>query len=249
MLLIPAIDLKDGRCVRLRQGNLNDATIFSEDPAAMAAHWLEQGARRLHLVDLNGAVNGKPGNSTSIKAILDTVGHKIPVQIGGGIRNLDTIENYLAEGVSHIIIGTAAIQDPVFFKDACARFPGRIMAGLDARHGKIATHGWHTLLEENVLEVAQKLEEAGCAAIIYTDIERDGMLCGLNLEATVQLAQQVSLPIFASGGIADLNDIEALCAAQHTGIRGAILGRSLYENTLNFQLAQKRVDACSPSHE
>jgi phosphoribosylformimino-5-aminoimidazole carboxamide ribotide isomerase len=241
MLLIPAIDLKDGRCVRLRQGDLDDATVFSEDPA-MATRWLDQGARRLHLVDLNGAVAGKPKNEAPIKAILDAVGDDIPVQIGGGIRDLDTIERYLDAGISYVIIGTAAVKNPGFLQDACGAFPGQIIVGLDARDGKIATDGWSKLTRHDVLDLAKKFEDYGCEAIIYTDIGRDGMLSGVNVEATVRLAQHVRIPVYASGGIAGIQDIEALCAVEEEGVEGAILGRSIYEGTLDFQAAQARAD-------
>lgn len=242
MLLIPAIDLKDGRCVRLRQGDLDDATVFSEDPASMASKWLEQGARRLHLVDLNGAVAGKPKNEAPIKAILDAVGDDIPVQIGGGIRDLDTIERYLDAGISYVIIGTAAVKNPGFLQDACGAFPGQIIVGLDARDGKIATDGWSKLTRHDVLDLAKKFEDYGCEAIIYTDIGRDGMLSGVNVEATVRLAQHVRIPVYASGGIAGIQYIEALCAVEEEGVEGAILGRSIYEGTLDFQAAQARAD-------
>jgi phosphoribosylformimino-5-aminoimidazole carboxamide ribotide isomerase len=242
MLLIPAIDLKDGRCVRLRQGDLDDATVFSEEPAAMAKHWLELGARRLHLVDLNGAVAGKPANTAAIKAILEAVDDEIPVQIGGGIRDLDTIERYLDAGISYVIIGTAAVKNPGFLHDACGAFPGSIIVGLDARDGKVATDGWSKLTKHDVLDLGKKFEDYGCEAIIYTDIGRDGMLSGVNVEATVRLAQHVRIPVFASGGIAGIADIEALCAVEDEGIEGAILGRSIYEGTLDFEAAQARAD-------
>ncbi|MCD0505043.1 1-(5-phosphoribosyl)-5-[(5-phosphoribosylamino)methylideneamino]imidazole-4-carboxamide isomerase [Bordetella petrii] len=245
MLLIPAIDLKDGRCVRLRQGDLDEATVFSEDPAAMATRWLDLGARRLHLVDLNGAVAGKPKNDAPIKAILDAVGDDIPVQIGGGIRDLDTIEYYLDAGISYVIIGTAAVKNPGFLHDACGAFPGNIIVGLDARDGKIATDGWSKLTRHDVLDLAKKFEDYGCEGIIYTDISRDGMLSGVNVDATVRLAQHVRIPVFASGGIAGIQDIEALCAVQDEGVEGAILGRSIYEGTLDFQAAQARADELS----
>jgi phosphoribosylformimino-5-aminoimidazole carboxamide ribotide isomerase len=242
MLLIPAIDLQDGRCVRLRQGDLDDATIFSNDPAAMAAQWLEQGARRLHLVDLNGAVAGKPKNEAAIKSIIKAIGGEIPVQIGGGIRTLDTIERYLDSGISYVIIGTAAVKDPGFLRDACSAFPGNIIVGLDARDGKVATDGWSKLTRHDVLDLARKFEDYGCEAIIYTDIGRDGMLTGVNIDATVALAQRVTIPIFASGGVTDLEDIKALCAVEDQGVQGAILGRSLYEGTLDFAAAQNLAD-------
>ncbi len=242
MLLIPAIDLKDGRCVRLRQGDLDDATIFSDDPAAMASQWLEQGARRLHLVDLNGAIAGKPKNEAAIKSIIEAVADDIPVQIGGGIRDLDTIERYLDAGISYVIIGTAAVKDPGFLRDACSAFPGNIIVGLDARDGKVATDGWSKLTRHDVLDLARKFEDYGCEAIVYTDIGRDGMLSGVNIEATVKLAQHVNIPIIASGGVTDLRDIEALCAVEDEGVEGAILGRSLYEGTLDFAAAQDMAD-------
>ncbi len=242
MLLIPAIDLKDGQCVRLRQGDLGDATIFSEDPAAMAAQWLEQGARRLHLVDLNGAVAGTPKNQMAIKSILAAMDNQIPVQIGGGIRDLDTIEKYLDIGLSYVIIGTAAVKDPGFLRDACSAFPGNIIVGLDAREGKVATDGWSKLTRHDVLDIARKFEDYGCEAIIYTDIGRDGMLSGVNIDATVKLAQHVNIPIIASGGVTDLSDIRALCDVEEEGVEGAILGRSIYEGTLDFAAAQNLAD-------
>ena len=242
MLLIPAIDLQDGRCVRLRQGDLDDATIFSEDPASMARRWLDAGARRLHLVDLNGAVAGKPKNEASIRAIIDAVGSDIPVQIGGGIRDLDTIERYLDGGISYVIIGTAAVKNPGFLHDACSAFPGNIIVGLDARDGKVATDGWSKLTRHDVVDLARKFEDYGCEAIIYTDIGRDGMLSGVNVEATVRLAQSVRIPVFASGGIASIVDVEKLCEVYDEGVEGAILGRSIYEGTLDFQAAQARPD-------
>ncbi|HLV28298.1 MAG TPA: 1-(5-phosphoribosyl)-5-[(5-phosphoribosylamino)methylideneamino]imidazole-4-carboxamide isomerase [Burkholderiaceae bacterium] len=247
MLLIPAIDLQDGRCVRLRQGDLNDSTIFSDSPAAMAEQWIDQGARRLHLVDLNGAVAGKPKNEAAIKSILAAVGDEIPVQIGGGIRDLDTIERYLDNGLSYVIIGTAAVKDPGFLRDACSAFPGNIIVGLDARDGKVATDGWSKLTRHDVLDLARKFEDYGVESIIYTDIGRDGMLSGVNIEATVRLAQTVSIPVIASGGVTDLSDIEALCAVASEGVEGAILGRSIYEGTLDFAAAQERADELTTS--
>ena len=242
MLLIPAIDLQDGRCVRLRQGDLNDSTIFSDSPATMAEQWLDQGARRLHLVDLNGAVAGKPRNEAAIREIIETVADDIPVQIGGGIRDLDTIERYLDNGISYVIIGTAAVKNPGFLRDACSAFPGNIIVGLDARDGKVATDGWSKLTRHSVEDLARKFEDYGVESIIYTDIGRDGMLTGVNVEATVQLAQSVNIPVIASGGVTDMRDIEALCAVEEEGIEGAILGRSIYEGTLDFAAAQQRAD-------
>ena len=242
MLLIPAIDLKDGHCVRLKQGDMNDATVFSEDPAAMARHWVAQGARRLHLVDLNGAVAGRPKNESVIKAIVDAVGGSIPVQLGGGIRDLDTIERYLDDGIAYIIIGTAAVKNPGFLHDACGAFPGQIIVGLDAREGKVATDGWSKLTGHEVIDLAKKFESYGVEAIIYTDIGRDGMLTGINLDATVKLAQAVSVPVIASGGLSSLSDVEALCAIEDEGIEGVICGRAIYSGDLDFKQAQARAD-------
>ncbi len=242
MLLIPAIDLKDGHCVRLKQGDLNDATIFSEDPAAMARHWVAQGARRLHLVDLNGAVAGRPKNESVIKAIVEAVGGSIPVQLGGGIRDLDTIERYLDDGIAYIIIGTAAVKNPGFLHDACGAFPGQIIVGLDAREGKVATDGWSKLTGHEVIDLAKKFEGYGVEAIIYTDIGRDGMLTGINIDATLKLAQAVSVPVIASGGLSSLSDVAALCAIEDEGIEGVICGRAIYSGDLDFKQAQARAD-------
>ncbi len=242
MLLIPAIDLKDGRCVRLRQGDMNDATVFSEDPAEMASKWVEQGARRLHLVDLNGAIAGKPKNESAIRAIVDAVGARVPVQLGGGIRDLDTIERYLDSGISYVIIGTAAVKNPGFLHDACSAFPGQVIVGLDAKDGKVATDGWSKLTGHDVLDLGRKFEGYGVEAIIYTDIGRDGMLSGVNIEATVRLARELSIPVIASGGMTNLTDVENLCAVEDEGVAGAILGRAIYEGTLDFQAAQQRAD-------
>ena len=250
MLLIPAIDLKDGHCVRLKQGDMEQATVFSEDPAEMARHWLAQGARRLHLVDLNGAFAGKPRNELAVRAIIKAVREyaidndvdEIPVQLGGGIRDLDTIERYLDGGLSYIIIGTAAVKSPGFLHDACSAFPGQIIVGLDARDGKVATDGWSKLSGHEVLDLAKKFEDYGCEAIVYTDIGRDGMMGGVNIDATVKLAQAVRIPIIASGGVHVLADVEALCAVQDEGIEGVICGRSIYEGTLDLTSAQERAD-------
>lgn len=245
MLLIPAIDLKDGKCVRLRQGDLDDATIFSDDPVEVAVRWATLGAERLHLVDLNGAIAGKPLNESVIKAILAEVGDDLPVQIGGGIRDLDTIERYLDAGISYVIIGTAAVKSPGFLQDACVAFPGNIIVGLDARDGKVATDGWSKLTKHHVADLAKKFEDYGCEGIIYTDIGRDGMLTGVNIEATVALAQHVRIPVIASGGITNMTDIDALLAVEDQGVEGAILGRSIYEGTLDFKAALDRVRAQS----
>lgn len=249
MLLIPAIDLKDGHCVRLRQGDLNDVTVFSDDPAEMAIQWLDKGARRLHLVDLNGAVAGQPRNKDAITAIVDAIDDEIPIQIGGGIRDLDTVEYYLDNGISYIIIGTAAVKDPGFLSDACSAFPGHIIVGLDARDGKVATDGWSKLSRHDVFDLARKFEDYGCEAIIYTDIGRDGMLSGVNIEATVKLAQHVRIPIFASGGVSSIDDIRALCEVHTEGVDGAILGRSLYEGTLDFADAQDLADSLTDTDD
>jgi phosphoribosylformimino-5-aminoimidazole carboxamide ribotide isomerase len=212
----------------------------------MSNLWLDRGARRLHLVDLKGAVAGKPKNESVIRAIVDSVGSDIPVKIGGGIRDLDTIERYLDFGITYVIIGTAAVKNPGFLHDACGAFPGSIIVGLDARDGKVATDGWSKLTKHDVLDMAKKFEDYGCEAIIYTDIGRDGMLTGVNIEATVRLAQHVRIPVIASGGVTDMRDIEALCAVEAEGIEGAILGRSIYEGTLDFEAAQLRADELAP---
>ena len=242
MLLIPAIDLKDGHCVRLKQGEMNDSTVFGEDPAAMARRWLDAGARRLHLVDLNGAFAGKPVNEAAIRAIIREVGDEIPVQLGGGIRDLDTIERYLDDGLSYIIIGTAAVKNPGFLKDACSAFGGHIIVGLDAKDGKVATDGWSKLTGHEVIDLAKKFEDYGCEAIVYTDIGRDGMMGGVNIEATVRLAQSMTIPVFASGGLAGIADIEKLCAVEDEGVEGVICGRSIYTGALDFAQAQARAD-------
>ena len=242
MLIIPAIDLKDGHCVRLKQGLMEDATVFSEDPGAMAATWLKQGARRLHLVDLNGAFAGKPVNEKAIKAIVDAVGGEIPIQLGGGIRDLDTIERYLDDGISYVIIGTAAVKNPGFLHEACDAFPGHIIVGLDAKDGKVAVDGWSKLTGHDVLDLARKFEGYGVEAVVYTDIGRDGMLTGVNIEATVALAQGLKIPVIASGGITNLEDVRRLCAVEAEGIMGAITGRAIYEGTLDFAAAQALAD-------
>lgn len=242
MLLIPAIDLKDGKCVRLKQGDMNDSTTFGEDPAAMARRWLEAGARRLHLVDLNGAFAGKPVNEAAVKSIIAEVGDQIPVQLGGGIRDLDTIERYLDDGLSYVIIGTAAVKSPGFLKDACSAFGGHIIVGLDAKDGKVATDGWSKLTGHEVIDLARKFEDYGVEAVIYTDIGRDGMLTGINIEATVKLAQALSIPVIASGGLAGIADIERLCEVEGEGVEGVICGRSIYTGALDFVGAQRRAD-------
>jgi phosphoribosylformimino-5-aminoimidazole carboxamide ribotide isomerase len=246
MLIIPAIDLKDGKCVRLKQGVMDDATVFSEDPGAMAAHWLKLGARRLHVVDLNGAAAGRPKNGQAIKAIVSAVGDKIPIQLGGGIRDLDTIESYLDSGIAYIIIGTAAVKTPGFLQDACSAFTGHIMVALDAKDGKVAVDGWSKMTGHDVVDLALKFQDYGVEAVIYTDIGRDGMLTGVNIEATVALARELTVPVVASGGITNLEDVKALCAVEAEGISGAITGRAVYQGTLNFSDAQKLADQLSP---
>ena len=253
MLLIPAIDLKDGHCVRLKQGDMDQATVFSEDPGEMALHWLEQGARRLHLVDLNGAFAGKPKNEAAVRAIIKVVQSyaeendldEIPIQLGGGIRDLDTIDRYLNNGLSYIIIGTAAVKSPGFLRDACSAFPGQVIVGLDAKDGKVATDGWSKMSGHEVIDLAKKFEGYGVEAIVYTDIGRDGMMGGVNIEATVKLAQAVTIPVIASGGVHVLADVEALCAVQDEGIEAVICGRSIYEGTLDLRTAQERADQLS----
>ncbi len=242
MLLIPAIDLKDGHCVRLKQGDMDQSTTFGEDPAAMARKWRDAGARRLHLVDLNGAFAGKPKNYAAIKAILKEVGSEIPVQLGGGIRDLDTIEKYIDGGLRYVIIGTAAVKNPGFLKDACSAFGGHIIVGLDAKDGKVATDGWSKLTGHEVVDLAKKFEDWGVESIVYTDIGRDGMLTGINIEATVKLAQALTIPVIASGGLGSMRDIENLCAVENEGIEGVICGRAIYSGDLDFAAAQARAD-------
>ena len=242
MLLIPAIDLKDGHCVRLKQGDMDQSTTFGEDPAAMARKWRDAGARRLHLVDLNGAFAGKPKNYAAIKAILKEVGSEIPVQLGGGIRDLDTIEKYIDGGLRYVIIGTAAVKNPGFLKDACSAFGGHIIVGLDAKDGKVATDGWSKLTGHEVVDLAKKFEDWGVESIIYTDIGRDGMLSGINIEATVKLAQALTIPVIASGGLGSMRDIEQLCAVEEEGVEGVICGRAIYSGDLDFAAAQARAD-------
>jgi phosphoribosylformimino-5-aminoimidazole carboxamide ribotide isomerase len=241
MLIIPAIDLKDGQCVRLRQGLMDDSTVFSDDPVAMAARWVEAGCRRLHLVDLNGAFAGEPVNGGVVTAIAKAF-PKLPVQIGGGIRDLETIEHYVRAGVSYVIIGTKAVKEPEFVAQACAAFPGKIIVGLDARDGFVATDGWAEVSQVQAADLARRFDADGVSAIVYTDIARDGMMQGVNVEATVAMADASSIPVIASGGITNLDDIRALNAVAASGIVGAITGRAIYEGTLDVSEAQRLCD-------
>ena len=241
MLLIPAIDIKDGKCVRLKQGRMDDDTVYSDDPVAVAARWVAAGARRLHLVDLNGAAVGKPVNSEVIHEIAQAF-PQLPVQVGGGIRDEDTIQTYLNAGVSFVIVGTKAVTAPHFVSDICLEFPGHIIVGLDVRDGKVAIDGWSKLSRHDAADLALKFEEDGVEGIIFTDIRRDGMLNGLNLEATVEFARNLRIPVIASGGVTNLDDIRALCAVEGEGIVGAVTGRAIYEGTLDFKVAQALAD-------
>ncbi|HZZ94664.1 MAG TPA: 1-(5-phosphoribosyl)-5-[(5-phosphoribosylamino)methylideneamino]imidazole-4-carboxamide isomerase [Usitatibacter sp.] len=239
MLIIPAIDLKDGQCVRLEQGRMEKATVFSGKPGQTATQWAVKGARRLHVVDLNGAIAGKPRNESAVKEIIAAVDSDIPIQLGGGIRDLDTIERYLDDGVSYVIIGTAAVKNPGFLHEACDAFPGHIMVGLDAKDGKVATDGWSKLTGHDVVDLAKRFQDYGVEAVIYTDIGRDGMMTGVNIEATVRLAQALVVPVIASGGLTSLDDIRKLCEVENEGITGCIAGRAIYEGRLDFAQALK----------
>ena len=241
MLIIPAIDIKDGKCVRLSQGRMDQATIYADDPVSMADKWVRAGARRLHIVDLDGAVKGRPSNADIIHAIAEAC-PDVPLQVGGGIRDEDSIQAYLDVGVSYVIIGTRAVTTPHFVSDVCLEFPGHIIVGLDAKDGKLATNGWSKLSHHDAIDMAQRFEEDGVAAIIFTDIGRDGMLNSVNIEATVRLCRAITIPVIASGGITNLADIRRLCEAKEEGIYGAITGRAIYENTLDFGAAQRLAD-------
>ncbi|WP_237132945.1 1-(5-phosphoribosyl)-5-[(5-phosphoribosylamino)methylideneamino]imidazole-4-carboxamide isomerase [Pseudohongiella sp. O18] len=246
MLVIPAIDLKDGQCVRLRQGRMEDSTVFSDNPVQTAQHWKEQGARRLHLVDLNGAFAGEPVNGAIVEAIAKAY-PDLPLQIGGGIRDLKTIEYYLGVGVQYVIIGTQAVKEPVFVTQACREFPGRVIVGLDAKDGWVATDGWAEVSTTNVVDLAQQFADDGVEAIIYTDIARDGMMQGVNVEATVRLASATRVPVIASGGVSRMEDIAELVSVAKTpsggGIMGAITGRAIYEGALDLAAAQAYCDS------
>lgn len=241
MLVIPAIDLKKGQCVRLRQGRMDAVTVFSPDPVATAARWVEAGARRLHIVDLDGAVSGAPANAEVIRNIAEQY-PELPIQVGGGIRDEDTVQAYLDAGVHYIIVGTKAVSAPHFVNDLCMKFPARIIVGLDAREGRVAIDGWSKLSRHDVIDMAQHFEQDGVAAIVYTDISRDGMMQGLNVEATARLAEAVAVPVIASGGVSGLDDIRALCENGDAGIEGVIVGRALYEDTLDLGEAQRLAD-------
>ena len=241
MLVIPAIDLKDGQCVRLRQGLMEESTVFSDDPLAMATRWVNEGARRLHLVDLNGAFEGEPVNAAAVQAIARAY-PELPIQIGGGIRDLATIAQYLDAGVSYVIIGTKAVKEPEFVRLACREFPGKVIVGVDAKDGLVATDGWAELSTVAATELAKSLEQAGVSAIVYTDIAKDGMMQGVNVEATVEMARASCIPVIASGGISRLEDIAALTPYSQEGIAGAITGRAIYEGTINLAEAQALAD-------
>jgi len=243
VLIIPAIDLKDGHCVRLQQGDMSTATVFGDDPVAMAKHWAAQGARRLHVVDLNGAVAGRPKNEKVIREMVKAVGDAMPIQLGGGIRDLDTIESYIDAGVTYVIIGTAAVKNPGFLSDASYAFPGHIIAGLDAKDGKVAVEGWSKMTGHDVVDLAKKYEDYGIEALVYTDIGRDGMMTGINIEATLKLAQAIKIPLIASGGLNSIKDVETVCLKlMPEGVIGAITGRALYEGKIDFKKAQAAAD-------
>jgi len=244
MLIIPAIDLKDGQCVRLRQGLMEDSTVFSDDPVAMAAQWVKAGTRRLHLVDLNGAFAGEPVNGEVVTAIAKAY-PALPIQIGGGIRSLETIEAYMKAGVSYVIIGTKAVREPEFVGEACRAFPGKVIVGLDAKNGLVATDGWAEVSDVKATDLARQFDALGVSAIVYTDIARDGMMQGVNVEATVEMAKASSIPVIASGGITNMDDIKALASVASSGICGAITGRAIYEGTLDVAEAQAYCDQVS----
>ncbi|MCH6564441.1 MAG: 1-(5-phosphoribosyl)-5-[(5-phosphoribosylamino)methylideneamino]imidazole-4-carboxamide isomerase [Proteobacteria bacterium] len=241
MILIPAIDLKQGQCVRLRQGRMEDSTVFSDDPVAMAGKWVSQGCQRLHLVDLDGAFEGKPVNADVIEEITAAF-PDLPIQIGGGIRTVETVEAYLAAGVSFVIIGTQAVKKPEFVTELCAEFPGNVIVGIDARNGMVAVQGWAEDSDQSAEHLAQRFEDQGVSAIVYTDINRDGMMQGINLEATRLLAESVNIPVIASGGATDMEDIKQLNSVKDSGIEGVILGRALYERTISLPEAQRYID-------
>ncbi|MFT5658518.1 MAG: phosphoribosylformimino-5-aminoimidazole carboxamide ribotide isomerase [Gammaproteobacteria bacterium] len=241
MILIPAIDLKQGQCVRLRQGRMEDSTVFSDDPVAMASQWVSQGCKRLHLVDLDGAFEGQPVNADVIEEIC-AAHPDLPIQIGGGIRTIETAEAYLEAGVSYVIIGTQAVKNPEFVTELCVEFPGKVIVGIDAKNGMVAVQGWAESSDQSAENLARKFEDQGVSAIVYTDINRDGMMQGVNVEATRQLASAISIPVIASGGVTDMNDIIKLNEVKDSGIEGVIIGRALYERTISLEQAQQYVD-------
>lgn len=242
MLIIPAIDLKDGACVRLRQGLMDESTVYGDDPVEMAQRWADAGTRRLHLVDLNGAFDGKPVNGDAVAAIAKSFPN-LPIQMGGGIRDLATIEHYILAGVSYLIIGTKAVKEPEFVAEACREFPGHIIVGLDAKDGLVATDGWAEVSGIKAVELAKRFEQEGVSSIVYTDISRDGMMQGVNVEQTVAMAHASTIPVIASGGITNMDDIKALQAVASEGILGAITGRAIYEGTLDVAEAQAYCDS------
>lgn len=244
MLLIPAIDIKDGKCVRLRQGNMDDVTVFADDPVSAAQRWVESGAQRLHIVDLDGATVGEPVNAEVVHRITELY-PELPIQIGGGIRDEDGVQAYLEAGVQYVILGTKAVNEPHFVSDLCVEFPRHIIVGLDAREGKLAVDGWSKLSKHNLIDLAQQFESDGVEAILYTDISRDGMLSGVNVEATKELAESIRIPVIAAGGLTDLNDLKAVCAVEESGVQGVIAGRAIYEGTLDFAEGLKLVKAYS----
>ncbi len=233
MLLIPAIDIKDGKCVRLRQGNMADVTVFADDPVTAARRWVEIGAQRLHIVDLDGAVAGKPVNAEVVHRIAEMY-PELPIQIGGGIRDEDGVQAYLEAGVQYVILGTKAVNEPHFVSDLCVEFPRHIIVGLDAREGKLAVDGWSKLSKHNLIDLAQQFENDGVEAILYTDISRDGMLSGVNVEATKELAESIRIPVIAAGGLTDLKDLQAVCEVAESGVQGVVAGRAIYQGTLDF---------------
>ena len=245
MILFPAIDLKDGKCVRLKLGEMDAATVFNDDPAAQAAEFERQGFEWLHIVDLNGAFAGRPVNTPAVEAILSAI--EMPAQLGGGIRDMATIEHWLENGIRRVILGTVAVRDPELVRAACKRFPGRIAVGIDAKGGKVAVEGWAETSELTAIDLAGRFEDAGVAAIIYTDIDRDGILAGLNLPATLALAEAVSIPVIASGGLASMADIDALLEPQHAILEGAISGRALYDGRIDVPEALRRIKAARPT--
>ncbi len=242
MLLIPAIDIKDGKCVRLRQGRMDDDKVYSEDPVAMARRWVQAGARRLHVVDLNGATKGRPVNAEIVHRICEAC-PDVPIQVGGGIRDEDTIQQYLDAGVTYVILGTKAVTAPHFVADVCMEFPSHIIVGLDVKDGKVAIEGWSKLARHDAVDLAQQFEQDGVSAIVYTDISRDGMLNGVNIDSTVAFARELAIPVIASGGLTNLDDIRRLCEVEGEGICAAITGRAIYEGSIDFAEAQKLADS------